>query len=305
MNSRNGPGVFGNLLLLTVVWLAVARAGAAEVRLVGSDLLGHELLTAVHAFAGRGKLSLTVTLDGSRPGLELLKSGRAQVGLLTLPAEEEPEPAVFASLPIAWHRVVVVASSANPLERITLPELAAVFGSGVGSSYNRWGDLGLIEDWQGSPISAAAPADGFGLTTAFFRQTVLSAHPLRSTVARYVSVADLRQRVSADRRVLALASHWPKNSPEGKVLSLAVRADDPAYPPTPENISSGDYPLRMALRVVYRHDAEATLGRLLVWLWGDDVAQILERADLVPLPPSARRLQVQMLEKNMQKKLPK
>ncbi len=304
MNSRIGPGVFGNLLLLTVVWLAVARAGAAEVRLVGSDLLGHELLTAVHAFAGREKLSLTVTLDGSRPGLELLKSGRAQVGLLTLPAEEGPEPAVFASLPIAWHRVVVVASSANPLERITLPELAAVFGTGVGSSYNRWGDLGLIEDWQGSPISAAAPADGFGLTAAFFRQTVLNAHPFRSTVARYVSVADLRQRVSADRRVLALASHWSKNSPEGKVLSLAVRTDDPAYPPTTENISSGDYPLRMALRIVYRHDAEANLGRLLVWLWGDDVARILERAELVPLPTSARRLQVQMLE-NMQKKLPK
>lgn len=80
MNSRNGPGVFGNLLLLTVVWLALARAGAAEVRLVGSDLLGHELLTAVHAFVGREKLTLTVTLDGSRSGLELLKSRRAQVG---------------------------------------------------------------------------------------------------------------------------------------------------------------------------------------------------------------------------------
>ncbi len=247
---------------------------------------------------------MTVTLDGSRPGLELLKSGRAQVGLLTSPSEVDADTAGFASLPIAWRRVVVV-SSANPLERLTLPELAAVFGTGVGSSYNRWGDLGLIEDWQGSPISAAAPAEGFGLTTAFFRQTVLSAHPLRARVARYGSVADLRQRVSADRRVLALASHWPKNSPEGKVLSLAVRADDPAYPPTPENISSGDYPLRMALRIVYRRDSEATVGRLLVWLWGDAVAQILERTDLVPLPISARRLQVQILEKNMQKKLPK
>lgn len=303
MALRKRPIAFVHLMMLAVHLYVAAHAG--EIRLVGSDLLGRELPVALHRYAAERAFSVAVTFDGSRPALEQLKSGRAQVGLVTLPDGEGPNEADFASRSIAWHRVVVLVASANPLDRATVGELAAVFGTGVGSGYNRWGDLGLGDDWSGSPISALAPMAGAGMTAEFFRHAVLGGHPLKSQVIRYASPADLVDRLTADRRVMALAGNRPKNSPEVKVLNLAVRTGEPAFPPTPDNIVSGDYPLRLPLRLVYRRDAESGLSGLLAWLWSDEVAEIFGRADLVPLPASARQQQAQMLEKNKEKKLRK
>ncbi len=295
MNPWCRRNVFGFLAALAVGFSA---SSAADVRMVGSDLLGRELLVAVQRFASQNGLALTVALDGSRPGLDQLKNGRAQIGLVTLPKGEFPDEAVFVSRTIAWHCALVLVSGGNPLERVTMGELAAVFGTGVGSGYNRWGDLGLTGDWSGSPITALAPAPGAGITTEFFRHAVLGGQPMKSQIIRYASSEEFEQRAAADRRVMALAGNRPKNLFEAKILSLAAGPNDPAFPPTPENIVSGDYPLRLGVRIVYRRDAESALTKLLAWLWSDEVAEILGRTDLVAEPASGRRQQAQLFEKN-------
>lgn len=275
----------------------VAEARAAELRIVGSDLLGLDFTKACYVFSIREAIPLAVIFDGSRPGLEQLKTGRADLALLTLPPTDEPEAAVFASIRLAWHRVVVIVPAAIPLERVTFSELVAIFGAGVPVSHNRWSDLGLTGEWAGSPITPLAPAARIWLTSESFRHAVLGHGALKSQVGRYDSAADLLRRLAGDSRAIALAPSLPPGATGLRLLPVALRSGDPAFSPTPENLHSGDYPLRLPLSIVFRREATAKLLPVLRWLLSDAAAATLERAELVPVPASLRRQQVLALEK--------
>ena len=292
------PHRAGRVWMLGGLILFLAGLGrAADVRVVGSDLLGLEFSQALYACAVREGIPLAVALDGSRPGYDQLKSGRADLGLLTLPAGENPDPAWFTAVPLAWHRVVVIVAAATPLDRVTLADLAAVFGTDVPVSYNRWGDLGLRGEWEGRPVTALAAAQGAGLSEQIFRHLILQDRPLKSPLGRYTSAADLAFRLEGDGRVLALAAALPPQVAGLKLLPVAVRAEDPAFSPTPENLQSGDYPLRLALRVVFRRTAALRVLPVVRFILSEEVARVLERAELVPAPMSVRRQHALALEK--------
>ena len=278
---------------------------AADVRIVGSDLLGLEFSQALYACAVGEEIALAVALDGSRPGFDELKANRADLALLTLPAGGEPDPAVFASLPLAWHRVVVIVAAATPLDRVTLAQLAAVFGADGPVAYNRWGDLGLGGEWSGRPLTPLVADPGRGLSTTLFQHTILQGRRLKSQVVCYTSAADLTFRLEGDRRGIALAAALPPQSVGLKLLPVAERAADPAFLPTPENLQSGDYPLRLAMRVVFRRDAPARVLPLVRYILSDDAARVLARADLVPVPASVRQEHARGLEKSERKNLRK
>ena len=292
------PHRAGRVWMLGGLILFLAGLGrAADVRVVGSDLLGLEFSQALYACAVREGIPLAVALDGSRPGYDQLKSGRADLGLLTLPAGENPDPAWFTAVSLAWHRVVVIVAAATPLARVTLADLAAVFGADVPVSYNRWGDLGLRGEWEGRPVTALAAAQGAGLSEQIFRHLILQDRPLKSPLGRYTSAADLAFRLEGDGRVLALAAALPAQVAGLKLLPVAVRAEDPAFSPTPENLQSGDYPLRLALRVVFRRTAALRVLPVVSFILSEEVARVLERAELVPAPMSVRRQHALALEK--------
>lgn len=285
-------------LFVAAAVFSLAGAGlGADLRVSGSDLLGLDFTKALYALAGREGFKLTVTLDGSRPGLDQLKSARADLALLTLPPGETTDASVFESVPLAWHRVVVVVPASVPLERVTFGQLAAIFGADVPSSYNRWGDLDLGGEWAGSPISPHVPAASLGLTVEFFRHAVLNGRAVKAVVGRYTSPADLALRLAGDSRAIALAPALPPNAAGLKILPVAPRPADPAFLPTPENLQSGDYPLRLPLRIVFRRDATGRLLPLLRWLLSDAAALVIERAEVVPAPESARRQQLLEWEK--------
>ena len=65
-----------------------------------------------------------------------------------------------------------------------------------------------------------------------------------------------------------------------------------------ENAYSGDYPLALPLRIVFRRESAAALRPLLRFLFSDGFTPVLERASLVPLATTARRQQTAALEKN-------
>lgn len=265
---------------------------AADFRVAGSDLLGYELTKTLTGYTASDGAKLEIALEGSRPAYEALKSGRADVALITLPAGEEPDDAVFESVSVAWHRIAVVVPESVPLSHITVAQLLAIFGADAPITYNRWGDLGVADGLADSPITVHAPAAGLGLTAEFFRRAVLNGGAFKAYVGRYTSAEDLASRLVGDNRVMVLASGLPAKAKGLKILSVAVRAEDPAFLPTPENLHSGDYPLRLPLRLVFRRDAVPRVLPVLRFMLDDSVAAALESAGIVPDPAVARRQKV-------------
>ena len=281
--------VFRRVVMVVVVVFFSAAARAADIRIVGSDLLGLEFFKALYAFAGAESIPVALALDGSRTGLDQLKAGRAELALLTLPPGDDIDAAVFADVPLGWHCVVVVVPSAAPLHRVDFFQLAAIFGADRPVNYQRWGELGPVGEWAGSTIAPFAPAVGQNLTAEIFRDAVLRGKAIKAHVGRYTSSVDLSRQFGGESRGIALSPALAASAQGTRRLPVAVRANAPAYFPTPESLQSGDYPLRLPLRVVYRRHADGTVRPLLRFLFSDSVAQIFERAGIVPQPVAARR----------------
>jgi len=194
--------------------------------------------------------------------------------------------------------VVVLVPATVPLEQVTLDQLRHLFSESGSNNLSRWGELGLEGEIAGSAIALHVPAVGQGIAVEFFRQSILKDRPFKSTVARYATPAELVTRLTGDRRALALAPVRPPDSPGLRIVRVAARAGEPAFSPTGENLHSGDYPLALPLRIVFRRESAMALRPLLRFLFGDEFAPVLERAGVVPLAAAARRQQTAAFEKN-------
>lgn len=280
------------VFVLFAGWLAAPLA-QAQLRIVGTDLLGAEFAQALYAATVTSGTTIAVTLDGSRPGLERLRSGRAEVGLIVFSDETPKLPAELSRFVGAYHRIIVLAPEALRIEQISLDALARVFDGGATGQTMRWAELGVAGDEGIALVQPLAPEEGSGMTTGFFRQRVLRGRACAGE--RYDSQEALARRLSGEARVLALAPAAPRQ-PGVTVLAVAARAGEPAFLPTLENLHSGDYPLRVPVHVVYRRDIGRELRPLLRFLAGDAAAD-WERAGLSPLPAAVRAQHVRAFEK--------
>jgi phosphate transport system substrate-binding protein len=286
-----------------VLCASVAATLRADVRVVGTDLLGMPFSQALYA-AAPNRIVLALAFDGSKPGLAELSAGRADLALFTATPELETVAARFATLTVAYHRVLVLAPRGCPLEQISLAQLVAIFARSDLPAPQRWAELGATGAWAEAPIAAVAPEVGVGFALEFFRRGALRDAPLRATIARYRSPAELARLLSGESRALAIAGSPPENSAAVKIIavstsgSAAGSATEPAFLPTPENLHSGDYPLRLPLKIAYRREAAGELGPLLRFLAGDGAAPHFEAAGLVPLPPAQRARQLAALGQN-------
>ena len=271
---------------------------AADLRVVGTDLLGVEFSKALYAFAGGADIQLALAFDGSRPGLEELKAGRANLGLIVFAPGEEAGATMFERLPLAYHRAVILVPANCPLDQLTLEQLDGVFGVGGPLVLTRWGQLGVVDPaWSSSEIAPHAPAVGTGLIVEYFRHAALGHRAIRADVRRYDAPAELSPRLIGESRAIALAAAAPGGANRPKLVAISLRAGEPAFLPTQENVHSGDYPLRLPLSLVFRRESAAALRPLLRFLLSDSAVVLFERASLAPLPESARRQQVLALEK--------
>ena len=80
------------------------------------------------------------------------------------------------------------------------------------------------------------------------------------------------------------------------MLLLPRGITDVAFGPTPDNVHSGDYPVRLPIYLVFRKDAAQRLLPLLRFLLSEDAATLWQNAHLVPLPAKVRTAEVFTLE---------
>lgn len=284
------------LLAIGGCWLT--GAGAAELRVVGSDLLGLDFTRAFYAFSGGEGIKLALAFEGSRAGYEQVRSGRADLGLMVLPQDNAGEWPGMRKAIVGHHQVVVLVPAACPLDRISLPQLAALFGARDAATKSvRWGDLGATGEWNDHAIVPVAPESGVGLTAEFFRREVLRGGGWRTSVRRYTTSTELAAHWAGEGRPIALAAAVPVGDAGVKVLSVAAGAGmaAPAVTPTSATLAAGTYPLRVPVQVVFRSEHAARVSRLLEFVFSEEAARALDRAEIVPLPGAARAERLRLL----------
>jgi phosphate transport system substrate-binding protein len=281
-------------LLCLLLPLCAARAAAPAVTLVGTDLLGAEFSAGVTAFAQRTHLAVALKLSGSRPGLEALQAGTADLALLMFAANEKPPAAPFVARPVAFCTAAVVVPAGLPLEQLNFAQLRALYAEAEPAPPKFWFNLGLssADDWGRRPVTPMICGPGGGLSFDLFRHTVLTAPALRAAVTvDDDSPATVRHLLATDGGI-AILPLPPTGRRDVKTLPIARGTREVAFTPTAENIYSGDYPLRLPVQVVFRADAAKRLLPLLRFLYSPEAAPLWQGANLMPLPTTAREGQV-------------
>jgi phosphate transport system substrate-binding protein len=281
--------------LLAALWI-LPSAICADLRVVGTDLLGLEFTRAFYEFAGRNGVRLALAFDGSRSGLGELSAGRADVALVFVPPEETGALAEYRSVPLGYHPVVVLVSAACPLEKIAVSQLAAVFAAdAAGDTPIRWGALGVTGAWADGSVVALAPEVGTGMAVEYFRRAALSGKDLKASVRRFGDASALVAGLAGGERALAVAAGVPADATGIKVLPVAAGTKSVAYAPAIGHLQSGDYPLCVPLYVVFKATRRAALGAVGEFLFGDGAARLLAQVDIRALPTATRAEHLRML----------
>lgn len=282
--------------------LAVAAAllagltASAQVRVVGSDLVGPGFTAALEQFAKENSVEISLDLRGTRPGVELLTSARADLGLFLLPPGENPPGDAFVSRAIAFQPVAVVVPRGSPLTQLTHAQVRGVFAVGGASSVSTWGDLGLVGDWRARPLAAHALAPQVALTVPLARRLLFNGGELKPTVLLADDLAQLEQRVLAAPNTLGLSPAVPADDSPLRAVALAASVSEPAFTPSAENLAAGSYPLRLTLYLTLRRSSAERLLPLLRLILSDVGSDALTAAQLQPLPIGSRNQLIFELE---------
>jgi phosphate transport system substrate-binding protein len=158
----------------------------------------------------------------------------------------------------------VFVNKENPLTRITLPQLAAIFGCCPGKNIRTWGQLGLTGDWANKPIHVFGYPTGNNIA-AFFELKVLQAPPSggptlpngarwNCDLKEYSNTYDANDKpvvssdafmmrdLGEDKYAIAYSGIHEKTA-QVKALALAAKDGAPFVPFTLETVAKRTYPL--------------------------------------------------------------
>jgi phosphate transport system substrate-binding protein len=252
---------------------------AAEIRVVGSDLLGEGFARAVAEFARQNDIDMKLDLRGTRPGADALETGRADVGILLLPAAETPPTGAVVSRTMGYHVVVVAVPATSLLTQVTVAQLRGTFGA-TGPK-------------DRTPFAVSPQA---GLAWPLFHRVILQDATPRATLTFSPSGAALAQKLLAADNSIGVTGIASSACGGLRVLAVAAGPTEPDCLPTPENVHSGAYPLRLVLHVSFARAKAPELQRFLKFLLSDEAAAALAPADIVPLPVGVRNQLIFELE---------
>jgi phosphate transport system substrate-binding protein len=156
--------------------------------------------------------------------------------------------------------LVIFVHKDNPLAKLTLAQLDAIFGADHRRGLNNirtWGELGLTGEWAAKPIHAY----GFGIEqdqSQYFQKAVMGGS--QKWTGKLKEFDDLRKAdgtvaeagrrivdaVSHDRQGIAISQMAYQNS---QVKPLALAAEGPYYEPSRETVAQRKYPLAQQVKL--------------------------------------------------------
>ncbi|MFI5356612.1 MAG: PstS family phosphate ABC transporter substrate-binding protein [Opitutales bacterium] len=153
----------------------------------------------------------------------------------------------------------VFVNAANPIQRITLAQLDAIYSSarrrGGAQDLRTWGDLGLTGQWADRPIAAAIHRLPNGIDY-FIQETVTLGADFKPST---IQLPMRRGQLGPDELVADLVAKNPAAIgfaclgnviPGTKTLAVARDASQPYYSGTLEEVKRLDYPLARPIYMV-------------------------------------------------------
>lgn len=269
--ARGLIGLLPSALMIASVSLGLtaavgAVAGAVEepadrpLRIVGSGYSMPVLMRPwVEAFENETGIEVEVVPSGTSTGPPALIEGRADIAAMTRPLREAESEAIslrFGAppmvLPVAGDEVAIFVNTGNPVDRITLAEIDAIYSEsrrcGAPLNITHWGQLGAVGEFANRTIALFGRRPGSG-TATFFRTRALCGGEFKDWMRISPGRTSASLQVVESRLGIGFGSLRDQR-PGMKALAVAVSESGPFVRPGEGGSSAVPYPLARTLDFV-------------------------------------------------------
>jgi len=246
---------------------------------------------------------------GSSTAPAALIAGTAQLGPMSRQmrsTEIDQFEAKYGYKPIemksSYDALAVYVNKDNPIEKLTLAQVEAVFGKsrkrGYKANVATWGQLGLTGDWANRPISLYGRNSASG-TYGFFREHVLKNGDYKDTVKEQPGSASVVQGVTEDRYGIGYSGIGYKTSGV-KLVPLAETEKGPFSDGSYADVTSGKYPLWRFLYIYGNKAPNKPLDPLVAeffkLIYSKEGQEVVVKDGYLPLPAEIAKRELAKLE---------
>ncbi len=277
---------------------------------VGSDTLNNLMTYWAESFRKHyPNVNIQIEGKGSSTAPPALIEGTAQIGPMSRAMKNE-EIEAFESkygfkpttIGVALDSLAVYVNKDNPIEKLSLPEVDAIFSKNRKGGYPRdiqtWGQVGVEGELAGMPISIYGRNSASG-TYGYFKSKALFKGDYKDTVKEQPGSASVVLAVTEEKAGIGYSGIGYKTSGV-KAIALSKKEGETAYEPSYENVLDGKYPLGRLLyiNVVNKPGEEmSTLVKEFVkFILSKEGQEIVVKDGYLPLPASIAQQQRALLD---------
>lgn len=269
---------------------------AGNLNSVGSDTLNNLMTLWAEGFKTLyPNVNIQIEGKGSSTAPIALIEKTAQLGPMSRDmksSEEDKFEAEFGYKPtpikVAIDALAVFVNKENPIEGMSLDQLDAVFSSTLKAglpSIEKWGDLGLTDNWANLPVSLYGRNSASG-TYGFFKEHALKKGDYKQTVKEQPGSSAVVQGVASELGGIGYSGIGYMTS-DVKALPLGIE-EGTYYEPNVENCLSGDYPMARFLYIYINNPPSDSIDPLtrefLKFVVSKEGQEIVVKDGYFPLP---------------------
>ncbi len=282
---------------------------SGNVNSVGSDTMNNMMTLWAEAFIKMyPNVKVQVEGKGSSTAPAALIAGTAQFGPMSRvmrATEIDQFENKYGYKPTqnrtSYDALAVYVNKDNPLEKLTLAQVDAVFSKSRrrgGKDAKTWGDLGLTGDWAARPISLYGRNSASG-TYGFFKEHTLRNGDYKDSVKEQPGSASVVQGVTEDRFGIGYSGIGYRTSGV-KVVALAEKQGGPYSDGNYTDVKSGTYPLNRFL-YIYINKApgkplEPLVKEYVKLLLSKEGQEVVIKDGYLPLPAEIVKQELAKLE---------
>jgi len=252
----------------------------------GSDTMVNLALAWAEAYeAAHPETRLSVTGGGSGTGIAALINGTVTIANASRAIKEEErqqaeangiEPVEFV---VAKDAIAIVVNPANPVSKLSLPQLSAIYSGQI----TNWRDVGGEE----RPIVLLSRETNSG-THVFFLENVvrLGQKENKDLFSPDTLLMPSSEGISAEVRQNPNAIGYDGLgyvTDDMKTLAVAADAEGPFVLPTIATVNDKSYPIARDLYMYTRGQPEGQVKLYMDWVLGADAQQIVAQLGFVPV----------------------
>lgn len=185
---------------------------------------------------------------------------------------------------VGYDALAIYVHKDNPLNEITQEQLAEIYAEG--GQMTRWSDLGVkIPGVTDDEIVRTSRQSSSG-SYEFFREHVLNKKDFKLGSRDMNGSKEVVELVGSTPTAIGY-SGMGYATPRVKMLKVAAKPGDPAYPPTVANTLNKTYPIARSLLVYTLGEPSGEVKKYLDWIHTDAGQKVVEQCGYAPIPSSA------------------